>query len=406
LIPDYTRLGEIRDLYRALDPTLHPAAVIVRGLLKRCHPSSPLAGVYLSRGVDSMYAAATGSTSAGLLDCAIFIDALVPGDDEAVREHELRMVGEASKLLGLPLVVVEAPLRRWTDGIFDWADAVGAGLAWVAHELSGGLGRVVIPSTDSINTLGDTCGTSPALDPLFSSRTMTIEHGFVSRTRMGKVEWIAAHRRDLLPLLKVCLTNNRADNCGLCLKCLHTMACLRAAGALTQASLFPPELNLDVVAALRLPLLIVRYEFSMAQAAADQAGDRPLAEALGGALEATARSGTVAQQRPIDSFRAANSNMYLTLIGSGGMNRNAGMTDLQAEPIKRIPLLHRRDRRRRRHFYAAGPFLGDAGAELGTLLPARFGATVPVWLLRDRRVATTRMYRPHPTQTRQPDGAT
>jgi hypothetical protein len=332
----HARLGEIRDIYRAFDPTLRSAAVTVRGLLKRNRPPSPLAGVYLSRGVDSMYAAAGGRTSVGALDGAIFIDGLVPGNGEAVRAQELRLVGEASKLLGLPLVVVEAPLRRWTDGIFDWSDAVGAGLAWVAHELSGGLGRVVIPSADSVNLLANACGTSPALDPLFSSRTMTIEHGFVSRTRLGKVQWLAEHRRDLLPLLKVCLTENRADNCGLCIKCLHTMVCLRAAGVMTQASQFPPELNLDAVAALRLPFLSLRYEFSVAQAAAAEAGDRPLAEALGVALEATARSGTVAQRRPIDSFRAANSNMYLTLIGSGRMNGNGRMTDLQDEPIKQV----------------------------------------------------------------------
>jgi hypothetical protein len=313
----YARLGEIRDIYRAYDPTLHPATVIVRGLLKRNRPPSPLTGVYLSRGVDSMYAAALGRSAVGALDCAIFIDALVPGNGEAVRAEELRLVGEASKLLGLPLVVVEAPLRRWTDGIFDWADACGAGLAWAAHELSGGLGRVVIPSSDSVKLLASTCGSSPALDPLFSSGTMTIEHGFVSRTRLGKVQWLAEHRRDLLPLLKVCLADNRADNCGRCIKCLNTMVCLRAAGVLTHASQFPPELDLDAVAALRLPFLSLRYEFSIAQAAAAEAGDHPLAEALGVALEATVRSGTVAPRRPIDSFRAANSNMYLTLMDGG-----------------------------------------------------------------------------------------
>jgi hypothetical protein len=333
----HARLGEIREIYRAYDPTLHPSTVVVRGLLKVNRPPSPLTGVYLSRGVDSMYAAATGRSAIGELDCAIFIDALVPGNGEAVRAEELRLVGEASRLLGLPLVVVEAPLRRWADGIFDWADACGAGLAWVAHELSGGLGRVVIPSSDSIRLLASTCGSSPALDPLFSSRTMTIEHGFVSRTRLGKVQWLAEHRRDLLPLLKVCLTDNRADNCGLCIKCLHTMVCLRAAGVLTQASQFPPELDLDAVAALRLPLLSLRYEFSVAQAAAEQAGDRPLAEALGVALEATARSGTVALRRPIDSFRAANSNMYLALMGD---DRKAQVEDLRRRVERADGVIH------------------------------------------------------------------
>jgi hypothetical protein len=321
----YARLGEIREIYRAYDRTLHPAAVTVRGLLERHRAPSPLTGVYLSRGVDSMYAAARARSAVGALDCAIFIDALVPGNGRAVRAEELRLVGEASKLLGLPLIVVEAPLRRWTDGVFDWADASGAGLAWVGHELSGGLGRVVIPSSDSVNVLASTCGSSPALDPLFSSGSMTIEHGFVSRTRLGKVQWLAEHRPDLLPLLKVCLTDDRADNCGRCIKCLHTMVCLRAAGVLAQASQFPPDLDLDTIASLRLPLLNLRYEFHVAQAAAAEAGDRPLAEALDGALTATVRSGTVAPRGPIDSFRAANSNMYLTLMGRAWMN------DLQGE---------------------------------------------------------------------------
>ena len=52
------------------------------------------------------------------------------------------------------------------------------------------------------------------------------------------------------------------------------MVCLRAAGVLVQASQFPPELDLDTIASLRLPLLSLRYEFCVAQAAAAEPAEQ------------------------------------------------------------------------------------------------------------------------------------
>jgi hypothetical protein len=225
-----------------------------------------------------------GRSPSGPIDVLVHADGLEPKQDMAARREELVLAEQAAACLELPLLICEAPLRQLTDSAFSWTDAVGAGLAWIGHALSGGIGRLVVPSSESILSLVPS-GTSPALEPLLGSRALALEHGEVALTRMGKVAWLAERRPDLLQFLKVCLDPHiGGGNCGRCAKCVHTMACLRAAGALEQATLFPSQLDPDAVIANRWPTLSNLVELEAILAAATATSDDELVAAVRRAL--------------------------------------------------------------------------------------------------------------------------
>jgi hypothetical protein len=184
----------------------------------------------------------------------LFGETLQPMHSPPVRREELRLAGEAAKRIGLPLVAFRTNIRELSDGLIDWADYHGAALAYAGLSLSRGLSRLLIPSTGWYGNI-ERFGSSPLLDPLFSTEDVRVEHASLERSRAGKVAWLAENRRDLLPFLKVCLGEDRPDNCGQCPKCLTTMACLQAAGALRDAEGFPDEIDLRALRRLRMALL-------------------------------------------------------------------------------------------------------------------------------------------------------
>jgi hypothetical protein len=389
------RVDAIQRLYRAMDPELRLVELHVADVLPPAGPAGAFAGSCLSRGVDSLHAAALGRSPAGPIDLLVYADALEPEHDEAVRGEERALAERAAAALGLPLVICEAPLRELTDGVFDWTDAVGAGPAWIGHALSGGLGRLVVPSTDSILSLVPN-GTSPALEPLLGSRALALEHGEVALTRMGKVAWLAEQRPDLLEFLKVCTDPAAgAGNCGRCAKCVNTMACLRAAGALEQASLFPSQLDPDAITSTRWPMLSNLVELEAIHAAAADARDEDLATAVQQALHREAERSRLATWGEFPaSFTARHSNRVLTLVREGPVSEEE--LEGRSFPVARIGLVRALDRRSRRHVYSAGGWPeGEIVAELGALLPRETGE-VPLWIGADGSVGTDRYLPPAP----------
>jgi hypothetical protein len=198
-----------------------------------------------------------------------------------------------------------------------------------------------------------------------------------------------------LPLLKVCYAENRSDNCGQCLKCLHTMTCLRVAGALEQATGFPPSLDLEALEALTpRPQPFVRHSFAELRNAALELGDRELAAALTSMIERTAAAG-VPDQRERDSFRITHMNAVATLVRT--WSSDCGIA-VHADRAAHIGLLRTVDLRARRHSYAIGGSRADAlTAELGALIAPGCGGEIPVWTLADGRVVTDRYLPPNPS---------
>jgi len=274
-------LDEIQAAYLAWDRQASPVAVDApqsgaaparRGRRRPERRPRPRRAAFFSRGVDSLFTAARDRAGATELDALVFVDGLEPRHDEAVRAEELRLATAAAGRLGLPLVAVETNVRELFDPAgFDWEDAVGAGLASVALALAGGFDEVVIPSGDSYATV-EPCGTSPLLDPLFSTSRVRVVHDSLAHSRLGKVGWLVAHRPDLLGDIKVCFKENRADNCGRCGKCLLTMACLQAHGALDRATAFSSPIDPDDIRAFRLPTAKARADWAEVARALDPTG--------------------------------------------------------------------------------------------------------------------------------------
>jgi hypothetical protein len=380
------RTDDIQRYYLACAPgLLHRVEIRTAGSLLVEGAPSPLAAACLSRGVDSLYQAARRRSAAGPLDALVFVDRFEPIHDHQVRAKERELAREAAAVIGLPLVVAEVPVRELTDSLFDWEDAAGAGLAWAGHALAGGLGRLVIPAGDWIQTLAP-CGLGPGIDPLFSSRRICFEAGDISESRMGKVTWLAAEHPALLPLLKVCYAANRPDNCGQCGKCMHTMACLRAAGALEQATGFPPALDLDAFAALRHGLLSVMTELAAVRDAAELAGDDQLVAALDETLRRSISSHRVSDG---PSFRARHTDATRTLLRHGVRDTEPRRWGRHGRSVADIGLVRAIDLRGRRHLHGAGWLPpGAITAELGALWPEGMDADVPLWVLPDGRIAT------------------
>jgi hypothetical protein len=288
------RCEEIQAVYAAWDPMMQPIAIRARATAPRHRRRRPwrprkASVAFFSRGVDSLYAAARNGATARERETLVFVDGLEPRHDDAVREAEIARARAAADDLGLRLVVTGSNVRRLVDPLArDWEDALGAGLAFLAHSLAGGARRALIPSGDDYLTV-EPAGSSPLLDPLFSTESMTIEHDHLVRSRLEKVRWIARERPDLLRHLKVCFKENRADNCGTCGKCLLTMACLHLVGALDAASQFPNELDIDAIAAMKLPHLKARLEWiEVVHELPEQGADAALRDAILGVIRSSA----------------------------------------------------------------------------------------------------------------------
>ena len=216
--PLLERAPAIVDLYSSWDRSLFRTRVRAEEELDPA-PRADGTACFLSRGVDSLYSATTPREGRPVITHFVFCDRLEPIHSEGVRAEELRIAGEAAERLGLPLVPIETNIPALTAPIVhNWEDMVGAALAFFGTSMSGGLGHVVIPSSDGPRTIGP-CGTSQLLDPLFSTAEVELEYD-APGTRTEKVAWLARERAELLPFLKVCFFEDRVDNCGRCSKCL------------------------------------------------------------------------------------------------------------------------------------------------------------------------------------------
>ena len=143
------------------------------------------------------------------------------------------------------------------------------------------IGTVPVAAVELVSSLLGPGGSHPILDPLFSSESLTIEHDSPAEGRLGKVRFLVAERPELLPYLKVCQTENTSGNCGRCRKCMWTMTCLQAAGALERADSFPDVVDLDAVRGLRLEHYIQRALWTEAAGGlGDSEGDRALRSAI------------------------------------------------------------------------------------------------------------------------------
>jgi hypothetical protein len=204
-------------------------------------------GCFFSGGVDSSWTVIRRPDITHLITVLGFDISL---DSKSLVERVVYENQKVASELGKELIVVETNLREWSNRHVGWEQYHGAALAFIAHALSGTVGRVYIPSSHYMD-FRIKWGSHPFIDPLWSSEDLQIVHDGATYTRVEKIVALARDRR-ALRWLRVCFENpGDAYNCGRCNKCTRNMIVLHALGVLAECPTFPNELDSERVARLQ-----------------------------------------------------------------------------------------------------------------------------------------------------------
>jgi hypothetical protein len=144
------------------------------------------------------------------------------------------------------LVLIDTNVRSLTERATFWPDYHCAALASVALALQGLLGRCLIAASDHYRHLPP-LGSHPILDHLWSTERLEIVHDGAEATHSDKVVRQIARSRLALETLSVCWRSEPAHNCGICEKCLRTMAILEMAGSLGRCATLPHTLDIQAL---------------------------------------------------------------------------------------------------------------------------------------------------------------
>lgn len=182
--------------------------------------SSQRTAVFFSGGVDSSYS---------LVERRDSLDALVTliGADVDPQQHEpadhLRDLSKnVAEAFDIEQIVITTDIRQVSDSLVGWVEYHGALLSAVGHLLSDRLDHVLIASSADESSWNRRWGSHPALDPLWSTQDMQVEHhGLVHR--LAKIERITSVPT-LMNHLRVC--NFSEDNCGVCPNCSFMLQAL------------------------------------------------------------------------------------------------------------------------------------------------------------------------------------
>ena len=223
-----------------------PAPVIEssRGTAPRFPPPVPRAGVFLSGGLDSLFAVAHNRDRYPREHPASLRDAVVlegyifePTDDSPRARDYWRRTQKATTAFAaaadLHPIFVRTNLRVLEDDIgFFCAKYHAAMLSSVAHLLSRRISSATIAAgLDAANLRA--WGSHPVLDPLYSGSALAVFHEGIETPRIGKAGRIAAWPEALASLM-VCTRGPLGSgslNCGRCEKCVRTLAALGPAAA-------------------------------------------------------------------------------------------------------------------------------------------------------------------------------
>jgi hypothetical protein len=236
----------VMDIYSTWWQQLRPIRVVAA---ETCTPvgGQDAVGLFFTTGVDCFYSllkdgerrAEPGHQPVTDLLFANFEQHAGPDHDRLVARIE-----HVAARTGCRAVVVDTNLRSFTDPLASWEAYHGAALGSVALGLQGLLGRCLIAASDQYRHLPP-LGSHPVLDHLWSTECLEIVHDGAEATRTEKVERQLARAELALENLTVCWRGRPDRNCGVCEKCLRTMAAFELAGALHRCRTLPSALDLD-----------------------------------------------------------------------------------------------------------------------------------------------------------------
>ena len=408
------RADEIQRIYHAWDPALRRGAVTVAEE-RAGEPSGGGLGALFSRGVDSFFAA-LHPRATHRVELLIFCSTMDPFEDEASRAEQRGLARAAAAAVGLPLTNVRLNLRELTERIINFGDIHGAALASLAQSVSGGLGSVVVASSYGAAELS-AWGSSPLLDPLFSTETLEVQHDSVAFTRLEKVAWLARERPDVFEHAEVCQQRHSPGNCGRCDKCLLTAAELVAAGAPGAIPGLPARPDPRAIRVERPSTVGRRLMYlNIHGALPNNAEHAELKAAITHSLRRSARPRAREWLQAMREWRArirTRINPVYPLYGStiltvwmarllevlrygpppdreAPLEPHGPAVPWEAARNGRTGLVRGLDLGARRHVYAIGAapralLVGELGALERTALPG----TRPVWITADRRLSLT-----------------
>ena len=254
----------VRLLASWFPPSASPPAIeSARGVSRRVPPAGPRAAVFLSGGLDSLFAVACNRDRYPREHPAAFRDAIVlegyifEAADRSPRAIDYwRRTRDATSRLarsaGIEPIFVRTNFRDLDGDVgFFAAKAHSAMLASTAHLLSRRISSASI-AADLDLTKVRPWGSHPDLDPLYSGTAVSILHEGVEANRIEKAARVAAWPEALANLI-VCSQGplrSGSLNCGRCEKCARTLAALGPAAA-REASFEQTDLTPDVIRRLR-----------------------------------------------------------------------------------------------------------------------------------------------------------
>jgi hypothetical protein len=130
----------------------------------------------------------------------------------------------------------------------------GAVIASIAHLLRHRILNVTIASSESVFDSAP-WGSSPLLDPHYSSADLTVRHDSACFTRLEKIR-VVSQWPEGLAVLRVChdLRRGRKLNCERCEKCMRTMVGLVICGKLAESDAFDvDDVTVDQLESLNTP---------------------------------------------------------------------------------------------------------------------------------------------------------
>lgn len=201
-------------------------------------PRRPAAGrgaaVFFSGGVDSSYSLLE---TKGRITAVITLLGLdVPLSDRAETQRLEDMAHRTAAAQGLEAVVIETDMAQVFHPVASWLEHHGSAMAAVGHLLTGRFDRIIIASSGDEMAWHSPWGSHPAVDPLFGSDLLAVEHhGLVAR-----FDKIARVARDAPMMVGLRVCNKSRRNCGQCDKCTFAMRAIEVAGAEALAVTFPP----------------------------------------------------------------------------------------------------------------------------------------------------------------------
>ena len=236
----------ILDIYTTWQRSLKRVSLSGFVPVDRTRTPSGRVGVFFSGGVDSFYSLLKHRDE--ITDLILVHGFEIPHDKEELFRRADASVQDVALEFGVGVTRVQTNLKTVLDTFVPFGE-LGHGLILFAigHLLAPVVDRIYIPSTGSYSQLSP-WGTSPVLDPLWSSEALEFVHDGCEANRPQKVACIA-ESDTALRYLRVCnerLGNKGLEaeyNCGRCEKCLRTMIALEVAGKLAQCRTFDGPLD-------------------------------------------------------------------------------------------------------------------------------------------------------------------